>query len=137
MQVTGKFTVKLSPLAMTGTDGVAPADSAKMGRLSIDKRFHGELDAESRGEMLSARSATAGSAGYVAMEKVSGTLVGRHGTFVLQHSGTMGAGQQSLNVAVVPDSGSDQLTGLAGTMMIRIEGGQHYYDFTFTLPGLG
>ena len=102
--------------------------------MSIDKQFHGELDAISKGEMLAAVSDVKGSAGYVAMERVTGKLHGRSGTFVLQHSGIMNRGSASLIVTVVPDSGTSQLKGLAGKMAIKIEGGKHFYDFEYTLP---
>jgi hypothetical protein len=110
------------------------ADGAALGRMSIDKQFQGDLEATSKGQMLTGMSSVKGSAGYVAIERVSGTLAGRPGTFVLQHSGTMNRGAASLTVAVVPDSGTDQLTGLAGTMVIDVAGGQHSYAFEYTLP---
>jgi hypothetical protein len=101
--------------------------------MSLDKQFHGDLEATSKGEMLSAGTAVKGSAGYVAMEHVSGTLHGKSGTFVLQHSGTMARGTPQLSVTVVPDSGTGQLAGLAGTMTINIAGGKHSYEFEYTL----
>jgi hypothetical protein len=101
--------------------------------MSIDKRFHGDLEATSKGEMLMAGTAVEGSAGYVAIEIVSGTLQGRSGTFVLQHSGTMTRGAPQLTITVVPDSGTGQLLGLAGRMTIIIAGGKHSYDFEYTL----
>jgi hypothetical protein len=104
-----------------------------LGRMSIDKQFHGDLEATSRGEMLTAMTSVPGSAGYVAIERVSGTLRGRAGTFVLQHSGTMSGGAQSLVISVVPDSGTDQLEGLAGTMTITITDGVHSYAFDYTV----
>jgi len=130
VRISGSFDVRLD---------ACPADPGfedlPIGRRTIDKRFHGELDAASRGQMLAFRSAVQGSAGYVAMERVEGTLCGRRGSFVLQHSGTMQGGGQSLALSVVPDSGDGELAGLAGDMAIRIEeGGRHFYDFTFTLP---
>ena len=128
--VTGPFTVKLEPQA---PDNDA-ARSANLGRLSIDKRFHGDLEAASKGEMLSAVTEVKGSAGYVAIERVTGTLGGRAGSFVLQHNAIMQRGVPQLAIVVIPDSGTDQLTGLAGTMTIRIEGGQHFYEFDYTLP---
>jgi hypothetical protein len=105
--------------------------------MAIDKRFHGDLDATSEGEMLSAGTAVQGSAGYVAIERVSGTLHGRAGTFVLQHSGTMARGAQQLTIAVVPDSGTEQLEGLSGTMAIQIADGKHSYEFRYSLAGSG
>ena len=101
--------------------------------MSLDKQFHGDLDATSKGEMLAAGTEVKGSAGYVAMERVTGKLHGRSGTFVLQHSGTMNRGSPQLSVTVVPDSGTDQLEGLVGKMAIKIEGGKHFYDFEYAL----
>ena len=124
----GTFEVQLTP---QGPDDQAV--DATLGRLTIDKRFHGDLEATSRGEMLTAGTAVEGSAGYVAMELVSGTLHGRTGSFVLQHSGTMSRGAPSLTVTVVPDSGTGELVGLAGSMAIMIADGKHEYDFAYTL----
>jgi hypothetical protein len=108
---------------------------AALGRMVIDKQFHGELEATSRGQMLSTMTAIKGSAGYVAIEIVSGSLAGRHGTFALQHSATMNRGTPSLSIMVVPDSGTGQLTGLTGKMSINIApDGKHSYDFEYTLP---
>ena len=103
--------------------------------MTIDKTFHGDLAATSRGQMLSAMGAVKASAGYVAIERVTGTLAGRSGSFVLQHAGTMDRGQGSLAVSVVPDSGTEELTGLSGAMSIEITGGEHRYRFTYTLSG--
>jgi len=127
---TGTFDVKLNPL--TGYDSTP---GSTLGRLSIDKQFHGDLEATSKGEMLSAGTAVKNSAGYVAIERVSGTLSGRRGTFVLQHTGTMNRGAPELTITVVPDSGTDQLVGLAGGMAIVIASdGKHSYEFDYTLP---
>lgn len=126
----GTFEVKMAPLPPDD-----PAADASIGRMSIDKQFHGDLEATSKGQMLSAMGSVKGSAGYVAMEKVSGTLKGRRGSFVLQHSGTMNRGVPQLIVSVVPDSGTDQLTGIAGVLEIIIEGGKHSYNFEYSLPG--
>lgn len=115
----------------------APDDTpagAAVCRLSLQKQFHGALDATSTGQMLAVRTEIDGSAGYVAMEQVTGTLQGRRGAFALQHSGTMERGTPSLTVTVVPDSGTGQLVGLAGTLAIEIVDGQHMYDLTYTLP---
>ncbi len=101
--------------------------------MSIDKKFSGDLEGTSKGEMLSAMTAVKGSAGYVALERVRGTLHGRSGSFVLQHSGTMTRGVPELTVTVVPDSGVDQLEGLKGKMTIKIEGGRHFYEFEYEL----
>lgn len=130
---SGAFEVQLTPQAPADQAGEAPQDSP-LGRLLIDKQFHGDLEATSQGQMLSAGTAVADSAGYVALERVSGTLHGRRGTFVLQHCGTMTRGAPQLAITVVPDSGTDQLTGLAGGMAITIVDGQHGYDFAYTLP---
>lgn len=129
MTAKGTFEVKLAPVAEDKADG------SVLNRLSIAKTFAGDLEGSSAGEMLSAGTNVKGSAGYVAIERVSGTLAGRKGTFVLQHHGLMTRGEPRLSVIVVPDSGTDQLTGLAGTFTIRIEGGKHFYDFDYTLGG--
>ena len=127
MKIAGKFEVKLSPLDTyaTGTNGIG------LGRMSIDKASTGDLDATSKGEMLTAMSPVQGSAGYVAIEQVTGTLSGRKGSFVLQHSGTMSKGDSHLILNVVPDSGTDQLLDLTGEMTIKIEDGQHFYEFEY------
>ncbi len=124
----GAFDVKLNPQPTVDT-----AEGSMLGRMSIDKQFHGDLQATSKGEMLSAETSVKGSAGYVAMERVSGMLNGRHGTFVLQHSGTMTRGLPQLLITVVPDSGTGQLAGLTGTMMIDIANGKHSYVFEYTV----
>ena len=126
-RATGTFDVKLAALADAAAD---PA----LGRMSIDKQFHGDLEGTSRGQMLTAGTAVKDSAGYVAIEKVTGTLRGRKGTFVLQHNATMTRGAGQLAIAVVPDSGTDQLVGLTGKMTITIDGPKHSYDFDYTLP---
>jgi hypothetical protein len=108
-----------------------------LGRVSFSKRFHGELDATSVVQMLSAGTSVKGSAGYVAIELVDGRLAGREGTFVLQHNGTMNRGAASLTVTVVPDSGTGALAGLAGTMAIDIVDGKHSYRLEYTLGGEG
>jgi hypothetical protein len=127
-RATGTFEVKLNPQQLA--DKTA---DATLGRLSIDKQFHGGLEAVSKGEMLSAGTSVKGSAGYVAIEWVSGTLQGRSGAFALQHSGTMTRGAAQLSVTVVPDSGTGQLAGLAGQMTINIVDGKHFYDFDYTI----
>ncbi len=128
-RATGNFDVKLHPQPLSD-----PNADTTLGRLSIDKQFSGDLTGTGKGEMLSAGTSTKGSAGYVAIERVSGTLHGRTGTFVLQHTGTMTRGEPQLSVTVVPDSGTAQLTGLTGRMAIIIDGGKHSYDFDYTLP---
>lgn len=124
-KASGTFDVKLSPQPATGDWG--------LGRLSINKQFHGDLSATSTGEMLSAMTGVAGSAAYVALEQVSGTLHGRRGAFTLQHTGVMNRGEGHLTVNVVPDSGEGELAGLTGQMTIRIEADAHYYDFEYDL----
>jgi len=124
MRATGTFEVTLTPQT---------PQEAVPGRLSLDKQFRGDLEATSKGEMLAAMGAVKGSAGYVAMEKVTGALHGRGGTFVLMHTGTMTRGTPGLSVIVVPDSGSGELEGLAGTMNIIIEGSKHSYEFDYEL----
>lgn len=123
---TGTFEVKLAPL-----DTYAKAD--KLGRMSIDKVFHGDLEAASQGEMLTAMTDVQGSAVYVAIERVTGTLNGKPGSFVLHHRGIMNNGQQELQVHVVPGSGTGELAGIAGQMTIRIEDGKHLYEFEYEL----
>ena len=128
MQAKGTFEVKVVPLpADEGTD------TGGFGRLSIDKTFSGELAGTSKGQMVGAFTAVEGSAGYVALERVTGTLNGRKGSFILQHSGSMAKGVSTMIVTVVPDSGTDELSGLAGTMQIIIEGKKHSYVFDYTL----
>lgn len=122
---TGIFDVKLTPNS---------APDAPIGGMAISKTFHGDLDGASVGQMLAVRTAVDGSAGYVAMERVTAALDGKHGSFTLQHSGSMNKGALSLSVTVVPDSGTDGLAGLAGSMEIKIEGGQHFYIFRYSLP---
>jgi len=129
MHARGTFDVKLSPQpAAPGTE------AAQLGRLSIDKRFQGDLEGTSLGEMLSAGTDVAGSAGYVAIERVSGVLHGRQGGFVLMHYGLMERGTPSLRVSVVPDSGTGELAGIGGELTIRIEQGRHEYAFEYVLP---
>ncbi|NOR19675.1 MAG: DUF3224 family protein [Xanthomonadales bacterium] len=129
MKVSGKFDVNLNPLE-TEARGV---NGINLGRMSIDKTFAGELDASSKGEMLTAMTSVAGSAGYVAIEQVIGSLSGKQGSFVLQHFGTMDKGKDRLILEVVPDSGSEELSGLTGSMVIQITEGQHYYEFEYEL----
>ncbi len=127
---SGTFEVKVNPQKPDNPE----AEAANLGRMSLDKKFSGDLEATSKGEMLAAMSEVKGSAGYVAMERVSGTLGGRSGTFVLQHRGTMTRGLPQLSVTVVPDSGTGDLAGLSGSMTIKIEDGKHFYDFEYELP---
>jgi len=129
MKIKGPFEVKLSPLdfSATGDEGV------KLGRMSIAKVFQGELAATSVGEMLSAMTSTKGSAGYVAIEQVVGTLQGKKGGFVLQHFGIMNRGADRLILEIVPDSGTGELKGISGKMAILFEGPQHFYEFEYFL----
>lgn len=126
VEAIGTFDVKLAPVG----SGESP-----IGSMSIDKTFHGDLQGTSVGQMLAFRSGVEGSAGYVAMERVAATLgCGREGSFTLQHSGLMDKGAQSLAVVVVPDSATDGLAGLTGTMNIVVTPGRHDYQFRYTLP---
>ena len=127
-RATGPFDVKLTPLAND-----TPPEGSPLGRMSIDKQFHGDLEATSKGEMLTAGTAIKNSAGYVAVERVSGTLHGKTGTFALQHNATMTRGEGKLNIIVVPDSGTGELTGLCGSMNIEITNGKHGYVFEYSL----
>jgi hypothetical protein len=124
---SGTFEVKVAPQAPD--DGA----DAGLGRMALDKQFHGDLDGTSKGQMLAAMSSVPGSGGYVAMERVTGTLKGKSGSFVLQHSGTMTRGVPQMTVSVVPDSGTEQLVGLAGMMSIKIADGKHSYEFDYTI----
>jgi hypothetical protein len=121
----GTFDVKLAPIG---------AGDSPIGSMSIDKTFHGDLQGSSVGQMLAFRSGVEGSAGYVAMERVTGTLGGKQGSFTFQHSGLMDKGAQSLTVVVVPDSGTEGLSGLTGTMNIIVTAGKHDYQFCYALP---
>ncbi|OLL31884.1 hypothetical protein BTH42_09635 [Burkholderia sp. SRS-W-2-2016] len=126
----GTFIVSMQPLPFDNAE-----DEAKLGRMSIDKQISGDLVATTQGQMLSAMTDVKGSAGYVAIEQVSGTLAGKQGSFVLQHSGTMKRGASSLAVTVVPDSGTGELTGIEGEFGIEIVNGAHSYEFAYRLPG--
>ena len=128
-QATGTFEVTLTP---QGNPDAGPG--ATLGRMLIDKQFHGDLVAAGKGEMLTAMTKIDGSAGYVAIERVTGTLDGRQGSFVFQHTGHMNRGTQQLIIVVVADSGSGQLIGLAGELAIAIKDGQHFYTFDYSLP---
>jgi hypothetical protein len=127
-RVKGTFEVKLLPQDLAFTH-----EQPGLARLSIDKQFRGELDASSKGEMLSAASTTKGSAGYVAIERVTGTLQGKRGSFVLQHSAFMNRGVPSLIITVVPDSGTGELAGLQGSMGIDIVNKEHFYTFSYQI----
>jgi Protein of unknown function (DUF3224) len=127
-RATGTFDVRLNP---------QPADESGIGRLTIDKQFHGNLEGTSKGHMLAYSTEVQGSAGYVAMERVTGTVGGRSGSFVLQHSATMTRGEPLLVLTVVPDSGTAALADLSGKMAITIVDKKHFYEFEYTLPDLG
>jgi len=128
MHATGPFDVKVTPQD-------DKSDDPLLGRMMLDKQYHGDLEATGKGQMLTAGSAVKGSGAYVAIEKVSGTLQGRTGSFVLQHSGIMAQGAPQLTITVVPDSGTGGLAGITGKMTITIAaGGKHSYDFEYTLP---
>lgn len=131
LRATGTFKVQMQP--QWQGEPAEPGVGATLGRMSLHKQFEGDLQATGEGQMLTAMTTTQGSAGYVAIERVTGTLQGRKGTFVLQHTGTMARGAQQLSITVVPDSGTEELAGLSGTLAIRIEGGQHFYDFDYRL----
>jgi hypothetical protein len=127
-RASGPFEVKVTPADSQSGD-------TTLGRLILDKQYHGDLEATGKGQMLTAGTSVKGSGAYVAIERVNGTLQGRTGSFVLQHSGIMTRGAPQLTITVVPDSGTDQLAGIAGKMTINIAAdGKHSYDFEYTLP---
>jgi hypothetical protein len=130
LHASGTFEVKLAALDPYNKD-----DGAIVGRMSLDKRFLGDLDGAGKGEMLTAGTVSKGSAGYVAIEWVTGTLHGKRGSFALQHSGSMNRGAPQLAISVVADSGAGELTGIAGKMTIIVTGGKHSYEFDYSLPG--
>ena len=123
---TGTFEVKMTPAD-------DKSDDKSLGRMTIAKEWHGDLEGASTGQMLTGGDVTKGSAGYVAIEKFTGTLNGRKGSFILQHSATMTRGVGQLTITVVPDSGTDQLKGINGKLGIKIENGKHSYDFDYSL----
>ncbi|WP_348260796.1 DUF3224 domain-containing protein [Telmatobacter sp. DSM 110680] len=129
MHAEGTFDVKNAPL--TADEALA---GTAIGRYGLDKQFHGDLEAASKGEMLGAGNPATGTAGYVAIEQVTGTLHGRAGSFALQHFGTMVDNKFELVVKVVPGSGTDALSGISGTMIIKIVSGKHSYQFDYELP---
>jgi hypothetical protein len=125
--ISGEFSVGMTAQA-------AEAASPALGRMLLDKHYHGALQARGAGQMLATHGSVAGSAAYVALETVTGSLEGREGSFALVHHGLMERGTPSLAISVVPDSGTGALAGLTGRMSIRVEGHQHFYDFEFNLP---
>jgi hypothetical protein len=130
MNVKGTFEVTMSAEPPYDVE-----DGVSIGRVALDKRFTGPLEATSKGQMIGARTPVAASAGYVAVERVTGTLDGKRGTFVLQHSGVVTRGARSLSVTVVPDSGTGELSGLSGKMDIQIVEGKHYYELEYEIGG--
>jgi len=129
LKAAGTFDVKNSALPPEDATG-----GAAIGRFALDKQFHGDLEATSKGQMLGAGNPSSGTAGYVAMEYVTGTLHGRSGSFALQHMGTMAGGKFDLKVMVVPGSGSGELAEIDGAMTIIIAAGKHSYEFDYILP---
>lgn len=127
-KATGTFQVELTPESSKESEGTTLA------RMSLSKRFVGDLEGTGEGEMLSAMTSVEGSAAYVAIEQVTGVLHGRRGSFALQHQGRMDRGEQHLEITIVPDSGTDQLRGISGTMAIEIEDGTHSYALDYSLP---
>ena len=125
-RATGTFEVKVTPQDDKSAEG--------LGRMTIAKQVHGDLEGTSIGQMLTSMTKTQGSAAYVAIERMTGTLHGRTGSFDLHHLGIMNRGAQQLTITVVPDSGTDQLTGITGTMTIKIAGDKHSYEFDYSLP---
>ena len=126
-QASGTFDVRLTPQD-------DKSDDKSMGRMSIEKQWHGDLEGTSKGQMLTGGDATKGSAGYVAIEKFTGALRGRKGSFILQHTATMTKGTGDLTITVVPDSGTEELKGITGRLTIKIENGKHFFDFEYGLP---
>ncbi len=126
---SGSFEVKLTPQPLADTES-----GKLLGRMSLVKEFSGGLQATSRGEMLTALTGVEGSAGYVSIERVTGTLSGKKGSFVLQHYGVTKRGEQQLQITVVPDSGTEELKGLEGKMDIKMEEAKHFYIFEYSLP---
>lgn len=128
---SGAFDVKMAPQKADN----AVAEAANLSRMSLDKQYHGDLEATAKGEMLATSPDAKGSGVYVALERVTGTLKGRSGSFLLHHTGIMRRGVPQLIIEVVPDSGTGQLAGLSGKMNINIAaGGKHSYDFEYALP---
>lgn len=125
-KIQGAFSIQLKPQAAS-----SGLENASIGRQIFDKQFRGDLEATSQGEMLSCMGHVQGSAGYVAIERVTGTLQGKQGSFALMHMGTMTRGEKGLKIHVIPDSGTEELQGLQGNMDIQILDGQHFYEFEF------
>jgi hypothetical protein len=128
-RATGPFDVSMKPASPPDKEG-----RTAIGRMILDKQYFGDLAATGKGEMLTAVTDTKGSAGYVAIERISGTLKGRKGSFVLQHNGTMSGGAQNLATTIVPDSGTEQLTGISGKLAMELVDGKHVYELNYVLP---
>jgi hypothetical protein len=128
-RATGPFDVSMKPALPPEKEG-----RTAIGRMLLDKQYFGELAATGKGEMLTAVTDTKGSAGYVAIERISGTLNGRKGSFVLQHNGTTRAGEPNLSTSIVPDSGTEQLAGISGTLAMKVVDGKHVYELNYVLP---
>lgn len=128
-QARGDFDVTVTPQPAEAGIG-----DESIGRMALSKRFHGDLDAIASGQMLATRTPTPGSAAYVALDRVTGSLHGRNGSFSLQHAGTMDRGAPTLEIRVVPDSGTGELQGITGQLRIRIDGARHSYEFDYELP---
>lgn len=126
----GTFDVQLHALPLEDI-----GKEASLGRMSLDKQYHGDLDGTAKGQMLTIGTSTTGSAVYVAVERVTATLGGRRGTFALHHAGVMNRGTQSLSITVAPDSGTDELKGMTGTLRIEVKDGEHLYDLEYSLSG--
>lgn len=132
LTAAGSFDVSMTPLTLD-----QPGDDSARGRMLLSKRFHGGLDATGAGEMLTGMGAVSGSAAYVAIERISGTLDGRSGSFLVVHRGVMTRGTPDLMVSIVPDSGTGELTGIAGEMTLIVGGGKHDYRIDCTVPDAG
>jgi hypothetical protein len=128
MHAKGSFDVKITPQP-------SPGEDPGLGKLVVEKTFRGDLEGSGRGDMLTAGTAVKTSAGYVVIERVTGTLAGKSGSFILQHSGIMNRGAPQLSITIVPDSGTGELAGIAGSLAIEIVDGEHLYDLEYTLTG--
>lgn len=125
----GTFAVEMKPQGDPVT-----VEGVSTGRMALSKRFEGDLAGTGQGEMLTALTPVKGSAGYVAIERVTGTLHGRSGSFVFQHAGMMNQGAQELSIRVVPGSGTGALAGIEGTFTLSVVDGKHLYQFEYRLP---
>ena len=129
MEARGTFEVQVKPVA-----GDEYADGATMGRMTLDKQFSGDLEGTGKGQMITGMGSVKGSAAYSAIDRITGTVHGRHGSFIIQHTGIMTRGAPSLVITIVPDSGTEQLAGISGTLEINVEGKVHSYVLSYTLP---